>query len=85
MRPIIRMKQRRLWHFVRLAADGYRTGVMRMSNLKNDLMSVALQRVQYWPGVLGVKLLKRDGSELCVLTEDDVREVFKTEDIIAVG
>ena len=56
-----------------------------MNNLKNELMRVALQLVQYWPGVLCVKLLKRDGSELCVLTEDDVREAFKTEDIIAVG
>lgn len=56
-----------------------------MSKLKNELMSVAIQLVQYWPGVLVVKLLKRDGSELCVLTENDVREAFKTEDIIAVG
>ena len=48
----------------------------------NDLMRIGLLILQ---NKRHVKLLNRDGIETVVYTEDDVRNAFQVEDIIAVG
>ena len=53
-----------------------------MENLKDNLLRIGLMILQ---SKRHVKLLNRSCVETVVYTEDDFRNAFRTEDIIAVG